>query len=410
MDQAEVSSHSLARQMNRQLVMEVIVREGPISRVDVAEATGLSKPTVSSIVAELVDEGWIADAGVRTGSVGRAATLFVLDGRSGYAIGVDLGGTKTRAAIADLNGELLAELVEPTDPAGGVAVVEQIAALCRRLADEAGADGLSRVRAVAVGSPGVLDPVTGGMDLAFNIPTFGDVHLRDELTARLGLPVIVENDVNMAAIGEQWRGLAAGRRDFAFVAVGTGLGMGIVVDGELRRGHRGAAGEIAYLPIGADPFDPDNQRKGPLEEAVAGAAIVRRYGEQAAQDGAPALETVPDVFAAAERGEQPATKVVEQVARDLALGIVAVVAVLDSELIVLGGGIGSTPLFARHVEVALASATSLVPEVAVSALGHRASLVGAVAVGLRAAHEGLFAADGQPGAWSLPSTTGRAHP
>ena len=306
-------------------------------------------------------------------------------GRSGYVVGVDLGGTKTRAAIADLEGEILTEQVEPTDPNGGTAVIDQIAALCRRLADEVDAGGWDHVEAVAVGGPGVVEPSTGRMDLAFNVSAAGDVQLGEGLSARLGRRVIVDNDVNMAAIGEQWRGRAHGKRNVAFVAVGTGLGMGVVMDGTLRRGHRGSAGEIAYLPLGTDPFDPANQRRGPLEEAVAGEAIVRRYREEARASGAPILNTVPEVFDAAERGNRSAVVVMEQVARDLALGIAAVVAVLDPELIVLGGGIGSTVPFASRVESALDSATSLPTVMAISELGHRASVVGAVAVALRAA-------------------------
>lgn len=310
-------------------------------------------------------------------------------------------------AVADLRGDVLVEEAIATDRRGGRHVVRQIERLCRRLADQVAPDAWDRVRAVAVGSPGVLDPVTGGMDLAFNIPTFGDIHLGDELSEALALPVLVENDVNMAALGEQWAGLAAGRANFVFVAVGTGLGMGLVVDGELRRGRRGAAGEIAYIPMGADPLDPATHVKGPLEEAVAGAAIVRRHA-QLASPGGPALTTVPDVFAAADRGDATAVRVVEGVALDLALGIAAVAAVLDPELVVLGGGIGSQPLLAEHVCAALPRVTPLSPQVAISGLGHRASLVGAVAVGLRATQESLFDVDEQPVPWTLPSIAERA--
>lgn len=380
------NSRSLTRAVNRQLIVREVLRQGPVSRTRLAEATDLSKPTVSEIVGDLVTEGWLSAVGEQRGTVGRNSALYAFRGASGRVVGIDLGGTKMRAAIANLDGRIIDELVEATDVRGGEYVVAQMVGICRRLAG----DDWKLVTSVAVGSPGVLNPVTGGMDLAFNIPTFGDIHVRDELESALGVPVIVENDVNMGALGEQWYGHAVGAKDVVFVAVGTGLGMGVIADGQLRRGSRGAAGEIAYLPLGADPLDAANQRKGPLEEAVAGAAIVRRY-QDAVLSGDPDLAAVPDILDAATEGQPLASRVVREVARDLALGLVAVVAVLDPELVVLGGGIGSNEAFAIHVREVLAEVTQQEPpNLVVSALSHRASLAGALAVALEASYDRLF--------------------
>lgn len=396
------SGPAFTRQVNRQAVMEAIVRRGASSRAQIAEVTGLSKPTVSEIIGLLEDEGWIQQVGETSGGVGRNAVLYGLDGRSGFTIGIDLGGTRVRGAIADLHGVLVVEEVEPTDARGGRHVVEQITSLCMRLAAQVGPGTLALVRSVAVGSPGVLHPTTGRIDLSFNIPTFGDVHLRDELAAALDVPVIIENDVNMAALGERWVGLATAAPNFAFIAVGTGIGMGVVADGELRRGQSGAAGEISYLPLGADPRDPSNHRKGTFEEAVAGAAIVRRYRETTARLGGGAYDNVPDIFAAAADGEAAAVETIRAVAFDLALGIATSVAILDPGLVILGGGIGSERIFAHEVIDAVPTVTPLDVRVVVSELGHRASLVGAVSVGLRAAHESLFMA-GTAKPWPLPA-------
>lgn len=395
-----LSGPAFTRQVNRQAVMEAILRHEAASRSQIADDTGLSKPTVSEIIGVLEAEGWIEQVGQTTGGVGRNAALYGLNGRSGFTIGIDLGGTKLRGAIADLHGRLLAEHVEPTDVRGGGHVVGQITDLCGRLAAEVGPGTMALVRSVAVGSPGVLHPDTGQIDLSFNIPTFGDVHLRDELTEALEVPVIIENDVNMAALGERWAGLATEAPNFVFIAVGTGIGMGVVADGDLRRGQNGAAGEISYLPIAGDPRDPDNHRKGTFEEAVAGAAIVRRYRD--ATGSAAEYDSVPDIFAAAGRGEAPALQTIREVAYDLALGLAAAIAVLDPGLVILGGGIGSERIFAQEVIDAVPQVTPLTAEVLVSHLRHRASLVGAVSVGLRAAHESLFVA-GSAQPWPLPA-------
>ncbi len=163
------------------------------------------------------------------------------------------------------------------------------------------------------------------------------------------------------------------------------------------------------IRMGADPLDPATHVMGALEEAVAGAAIIRRHA-RLAPPGGPALTTGPDVFGAADRGDPTVVQVLEGVALDLALGIAAVAAVLDPELVVLGVGIGGQPLLAERVCAALPRVTPLSPQVAISGLGHRASLVGAVAVGLRATQESLFDVHEQPDPWTLPSIAERTAP
>jgi predicted NBD/HSP70 family sugar kinase len=390
---------NILRQVNSQLVMDAIVRRGPISRAALAHDLGLSKPTVSAIVRELEDAGWIHEAGAERGPVGRTAVLYRLSADAGHVAGVDLGGTKIRAAIAAFDGGVIAEGLRQTDDRGGDHVVAQIADLVRELAAEAGVDWTT-LRTVAVGSPGVAHPVTGVMELAPNIRTFGDVPLRHRLSEALGVPVELENDVNMAALGEQWQGLGRGVDDFAFLALGTGIGMGIVVDGELRRGARGAAGEISYLPLGADPLDPATHLHGALEEAASGVALVRRYAELAGQGDAD-RRRAPEVFAAAAAGDTAALTAIDELARTVALATAAVAAVVDPALVVLGGGIGSQPELLDGVRRWLARIMGVPVRVEISVLGDRASLVGATGVALRAAHRALFGAE-PIGAPSLP--------
>jgi len=295
-------------------------------------------------------------------------------GSPGYVAGVDLGGTKLRAALADLSGHIVAEDVLATDPRGGLAVAAQIDALLRDLAVRGGVPW-SDVRVSAIGLPGAPDPATGTVDLSPNVSELGSFDIRAELTSRLGHRVVLDNDVNMAAAGERWLGSGRTHRHFVFVAVGTGIGMGIVLNGELVHGARGAAGEISYLPLGTDPFDPANQVHGALEQAVAGAALAARYravsGEQA---------SVPDVFDRAAAGDEVARAAIDEEARFIALAIVAVTAVLDPEAVVLGGGIGSRVELVEPVRRWVAALTADAPEIKTSLLGDRAGLLGAIAV------------------------------
>src|SRR5436190_5820593 len=291
MTQRPNSDSPLARQLSVGAVVDAIIHRSPVSRAAVAKATGLSKQTVSEVVRQLELQGWVRPTGRTSGSVGRAATNYEICPDAAFVVGIDLGGTKVHGAIANLACEVVAEATEPTAEKGGRAVVKQIASLTTRLAKRAGIPR-DRVRLAAMGSPGVLDQASGAIRLAPNIPGFDKLDVVGALRDALGTEVIIENDVNIAAIGEQWLGKAKGKSTFAFLALGTGFGMGVLSDGKLMRGAHGAAGEIAYLPIGGDPFDPATRAHGTLEAAVGAAGIVRRY--RAA--GGRAATTVRDIF------------------------------------------------------------------------------------------------------------------
>ncbi|MCW2840759.1 MAG: hypothetical protein JWR55_2242 [Aeromicrobium sp.] len=260
---------------------------------------------------------------------------------TGWLAGIDLGGTKIRAALADGDQRIRHQL-EIATAAGGSELVDQLVDVVTCLAHQASVS-VTDIRGTAVGGAGVPDRHTGALELAPNLTTPRETDLAGALSARLGHPVVVENDVNTAAVGELHAGVGRDVDSFVFVAIGTGIGMGVVIDGHLVRGATGAAGEIGYLPIGSDPRDPAHHVRGPFEEAVSGPAIAARYAELT---GRPA--STRDVFALAADGDESATAVIDRLVRELAKGLVAVNAVLDPACFVLGGGVGSRPdLLAR---------------------------------------------------------------
>ena len=291
---------------------------------------------------------------------------------SAHLLGVDLGGTKIHAAIASLEGAVLAERLVPTNGD----LVETLAQLEAELLAEVGGD---RVLVSGLGGAGV--PTPEGFELAPNLD-LGDADAPpfvSRLESRLGHAVVCENDVNVAALGELYHGLGREHDSFALVASGTGVGMGLVIDGALVRGARGAAGEIGYLPLGADPFDPGNQVSGPFEEMVSGASLAAAYR------GRTGLELSPrEIFARIGEDEDAARTVTEH-ARWLALGISAVRAVVDPAAVVLTGGIGSRaellPLVTEHLH---ALGAGDLP-VSTSVLGSRAGVLGALHLAREAA-------------------------
>jgi predicted NBD/HSP70 family sugar kinase len=290
-----------------------------------------------------------------------------------FAVGIDLGGTKVRAGIAGLDGRIQRVLTQPTAAEGGRALVSQVVTLVQELASAVGA-GPSSVVATAIGGAGVPDRTGAQFHRAPNLGDLDGFNLAEDVAAELGHPVILENDVNIAAIGELHAGVGAQHDSFAFVSVGTGIGVGLVLGRRLWTGANGAAGEIGYIPMGTDPLDPANQHRGPLEEVVAGEAIARRV---ATQSGETDLDAAA-VFERAANGDMTATSSLDEEAKWLAHALVTVDAVVNPGLFVLGGGIGTRTELLGPIRQWLHRLGRADLEVRISELGGDAPIVGAI--------------------------------
>lgn len=379
------------------VVIEAILHQGPISRARLAQVTGLSKQTTSEAVRLLQAAGWVGVRGRTQGKLGRSAIDYELKADAAFVLGVDLGGAKIRAALADLSGASVAETIAATDRRGGGHVIEQIGVLRAQLLREARVDA-ARLRFAVIGTPGIVEAATGAVQLAPNIAGLDSINVVGLLRDNLACEILVENDINLAALGEQWQGHGQGPRNLAFIALGTGLGMGLVMDGRLIRGMRGAAGEIGYLPLGADPFAPESRRTGALERAIGAHGIVARYE---AGGGARGL-AVPAIFERLAAGDAAAAAAIEETARLLALATASVCAIVDPEQIVFGGSIGARPELIARVTSLLAQCMARPTPLAQSALRERATIVGAVATGLSRLHNQLFGVADLPGELDLP--------
>src|SRR5215468_9966195 len=276
----------------------------------------------------------------------RSATSMTRE--TAYCFAADLGGTKLAAAMADARGRIVAELTEPTDRRGGAYVAEQIVACADKLAQAVGIE-VTRARHVMVGVPGAIDPRTGRVSLTANIVGLQDFDVLGYLRSRFGPDVAIENDVNLAMLGEQALGCASRCHNAAFLALGTGTGLGLLIEDKLFRGARGAAGEISDLPIGHDPTSRIPSVTGAFELEVGSLAIVDRYRRQ----GGTAAATVRDIFRLLEEGDEVAASVLDTTAHWVALAVVTLQSLLDLELIVFGGSIGVRPELYERVRRAL---------------------------------------------------------
>jgi predicted NBD/HSP70 family sugar kinase len=382
-----VGTPGLLRAINERTLLELIHRQGPLSRAQAARVSGLSKPTVSLSLASLLDAGLVREVGRSRGERGPSAVLYELNPMAGWVVGIDVGRMWVRAAIADIAGTIRARRDERAKVSSAKTLIGQIGGIARRLTGEAGV-GWGQVTHAALGSPGVFDPAHGYMAMAPNLPGWGRHGLVEAVRQELGTNVSFENDVNLAALAERAHGHGRNVSNFVFLSVGTGIGMALVVEGQLYRGAHGAAGEIAYMPLGmGDPHDPSNRRRGAFEEAAAAAGIVRI----ALKLGMRQPLSPEKIFAAARRGHVVASQVVQVEAERLALAIATVTPVLDPELVILGGGIGRNgDLLLEPIERELRQLLPFRPRVAVSALGEDAVLRGAVATALDVARDRVF--------------------
>jgi predicted NBD/HSP70 family sugar kinase len=382
-----VGTPSLLRVINERTVLELIHRQGSLSRAQAARMSGLSKPTVSLALSGLLESGLVREVGRSRGERGPSAVLYELNPNAGWVVGIDVGRKWVRAAIADIAGTMLARRDERAKVTSAKTLIGQIGGIARRLAGEAGVRW-DQVTHAALGSPGVFDPARGYVAMAPNLPGWGRHGLVEAVREELGTNVAFENDVNLAALAELAHGHGRNVDNFVFMSVGTGIGMALVIDGQLYRGAHGAAGEVAYMPLGmGDPHDPANRRRGAFEEAAAAAGVVR----MAKKLGMRMPQTPETIFVAARRGNPVASRVVEMEATRLALAIAMVTPVLDPELVVLGGGIGRNgDLLMEPIEQELRQLLPFRPRVVVSALGEDAVLRGAVAIALAVARDRVF--------------------
>ncbi|RUT34744.1 ROK family protein [Arsenicitalea aurantiaca] len=396
----DLSSLASTRQITLRTVMRILLDRGAVSRAELSRMTGLSKQTMSEVFRELEDGGWVQLAGRTQGSVGRSAATYEVCADRALVFGADVGGTKIHAALADMHGIVLTELIEPTDLRGGEHVVGQLARMSGALADAIGLPA-ERILAGTVGIPGAYDPRSRQLFMVPNIEGLEGTPLVDRLEALVGFDVQVGNDVNMAAKGEQWLGEGKDVDNFVFIAVGTGIGMGIISERRVLRGARGAAGEISTLPIGSDPFDGRSLRAGALETAIGSAGIRGRYEGSGGETGL----TVREIFDRIGRGDAIAIATLDEVARALAQAILAVSAVIDPERVVLGGSIGARPELLERVRHFLDRCMPNAPHCTISELGSKAGLYGTLATSLDALRESLFQTPGydipMPGAKPL---------
>lgn len=330
-------------------VVDAALASEDFSRAEISRTTGLSKQAVSEAFELLEDSDLIVSGEAIGHGVGRRALSYRFNGKSATALTIDLGGTKLDIALIDIAGQTLAKETVQTPKSGAEVVVSEIGRLSDLLFDRSGRCA-GTLKSCVIGLPGVPDPTTGRVTMAPNVSGLESIDIRMALHSELDCRIILENDVNLAALGELHFGRGKEEDNFCYVNVGTGIGMGIVVNGKLIRGPRGAAGEIGFMPLGLG-VDPNlKEQAGQLEAAIGSRALSEKYASATGQK-----LTVKDIFEKVEAGDCIARSVVEDSAGVLAQALGCIKAILDIRLFVLGGGIGRNAHFAACLQDAVRS-------------------------------------------------------
>ncbi|MCR1834581.1 ROK family transcriptional regulator [Oceanobacillus caeni] len=370
------------QQMNKKLILKCIMEEDLISRASISKKLSISKPTVSTIVDQLLEEEWVYETGV--GEVpkkgGRRPVNLRFNPQKGYIIGVDIGGTKVAVGITDLSGKVYDMTVFPTKKIKGERLFDEIKTEMEQIRERLQISE-SKLMGMGVGVPGIVN-VESGTVIEAPALEWNNFPILDELKSRFNLPIFVDNDVNISVLGEHWKGIGRKKDNLIYIAIGTGIGSGIMINGDLYRGKSYAAGEIGYMVTDrtlAKNYHPVFDGYGFLESVSGGLSI----GEQLSKRLGRKVEA-KEAFELYLKKDHDAMKVIDIAIENLSLGIANYISLLDPELIILGGGVSeSYHVISNKMQDIIQRFTPRKCDVVQTTFGEEAGVIGAVALFLR---------------------------
>ncbi len=371
-------SQSSLHRANLERVVRAVRTAGSLTQAEIARTTGLSAATVSNIVRELKEGGTVEVT--PTSSGGRRARSVSLSGDAGVVVGVDFGHTHLRVAVGNLAQRVLAEDAEPLDvDASAAQGLDRAEQLVRRLLDDAGIDA-GKIIGVGLGVPGPIDVETGTLGSTAILPGWAGTNPRDELASRLSVPVHVDNDANLGALGELVWGAGRGASDLAYIKVASGVGAGLVINGQIYRGPGGTAGEIGHITL--DESGPVCRcgNRGCLETFTAARYVLPLLHSAHGTD-----LTVARMVQLAREGDPGCRRVISDVGRHIGSGVANLCNLLNPRRVVLGGDLAPAgelilaPIRESVSRYAIPSAARQL-EVVPGALGGRAEVLGALAL------------------------------
>ncbi|MFN8519611.1 MAG: ROK family transcriptional regulator [Chloroflexota bacterium] len=329
-------SPTLIRDLNRAATLSVIGQQGPIARVEIARRLSLSPATVTEVTRDLIDEGLVEAVEQAASRGGRPAVLLGIVPEAGSALGAKVSPDRLALVEVDLHGEIISHADEPFDAQSPDAVDALLARLEDAVRQRARRARTGRLLGVGLGVPGTVDPHAGTVQS----PLLGwdGIPLASHATARLGVPVLVDNDVNTLAVAERLYDRGREREHFLTLTIGRGVGLGIIVAGDLYRGAHGGAGEFGHLPVQLDGPDCECGLQGCLEALVADPALASQAAaEGLLPHGLPVREARTQLRELADQGDRTAARIFATAGATLGRAVAGLVNVLSPELIIVSG-------------------------------------------------------------------------
>lgn len=364
------------RLINRSAILEFIRLNSPASRTAIAKQLDVSMPTVMRIVDGLFEEGLLVKAGQVQKGRGRKRDLIAYNREAYSVIGIDLGGTKLYGALANIGGDLIHEITlqhhETVGEESFALVVGMIEGLLEQIPKG------QATRGIAVGAPGITKNSAGVVEWAPSL-NWRDFPLQERLREHFHLPVFVDNDVNLAVLGEHWFGAGRDVQNMALISIGTGVGAGLILEGSLYRGYSKASGEVGYIVPDVHALGKSYDAFGALESIISGSGIGERAAQRLQISTGEEKPTSEDVFKAARAGDAWAEGIVQETIDYLALGIANINTLLDLELVVLSGGVAQqADLLIDGVYQRIEGVIPRTPKIVASTLGRSATVMGAI--------------------------------
>jgi len=357
------------RGINRSAILEIIRRESPIARTTIARKLDISLPTVMRIVDELIQDGFVRPQGETEWSGGRRRPLLEFNADGYVVLGVDMGGTKLYGAISEIGGRIIDEINLERDGAAGEECYRLLVRLIDGLLTNPGLKG-RKVRGIGVGAPGITHHQEGVVKWAYAL-NWEEFPLKARLAKRYRMPITVDNDVNLAALGELWFGAGQNTQNMILITIGAGVGAGIIIDGTLYRGSNEASGEIGHMIPGPEFLGKSYVDFGALESAASVTGMVKQSHAGA--------QTIEKLLESARAGKERPKAIVDRAVDYLTVAIANLAVSFDPELIVLRGGV---PRLAESLLDPIANRLQGIipapPQLVVSDLGLRATVMGAI--------------------------------
>jgi len=379
---------SLLRGINDRAALDLLLEHGPLSRTQLGELTGLSKPTAAQLLTRLAAAGLVIASGNTHGGPGPRAQLYAVNPDAAHVVALDVTPTRVLAAVADITGRTVGDYELRTPRRAGPDAVSHV---LQAIDGAAASAGLSRstLRRLVIGTPGAFDPAHRRLRYARHLPGWHDPHLLERLTESVGMPLWIDNDVNLAAIAEMRSGLARGVEDFVLLWADEGLGAAIVIDGRVHGGATGGAGEVGFLPLPGTPLVRDVRRgnAGGFQELAGGRSVLALARSLGLRAGTPQAAITKALDTPGAGDELLAT-----LAERLALGIAAVISVVDPSLVVLAGGLltaGGTRL-RDLIDDEVASLALTRPRLELAGVTDHPVLAGALQTALAATRNEVF--------------------